>query len=107
MGLKGRQLAQTKCSFAEQSLSRARRLGNGRVRVAKLRYGLRTRRLSAGFHQSMSTSISSPEAQNTTVALEAEKGHGAERSNYGQILKSSALVGGSQALNIAIGIVRT
>jgi PST family polysaccharide transporter len=31
---------------------------------------------------------------------------GAERNTYGQILKSSALVGGSQVLNIAIGIVR-
>ncbi|MGE5644771.1 MAG: O-antigen translocase [Acidobacteriota bacterium] len=28
-------------------------------------------------------------------------------SSYGQILKSSALIGGSQAMNIAIGIVRT
>jgi len=31
----------------------------------------------------------------------------AEEKSYGQILKSTALVGGSQALNIAIGIVRT
>ena len=30
-----------------------------------------------------------------------------ERSTYGQILKSTALVGGSSALNVAIGIVRT
>lgn len=30
-----------------------------------------------------------------------------EKSSYGQILKSSALVGGSQAANIAIGIIRT
>jgi enterobacterial common antigen flippase len=30
-----------------------------------------------------------------------------EKSTYGQILKSSTLVGGSQLLNIAIGIVRT
>lgn len=29
------------------------------------------------------------------------------KSSYGQILKSSALIGGSSALNIAIGIVRT
>lgn len=28
-------------------------------------------------------------------------------SSYGQILKSSAMIGGSQALNVAIGIVRT
>ena len=31
----------------------------------------------------------------------------AEKHTYGQILKSSALVGGSSGLNIAIGIVRT
>ena len=31
----------------------------------------------------------------------------AEKSSYGQILKSSALIGGSSVLNIAIGIVRT
>src|SRR5581483_9843050 len=31
----------------------------------------------------------------------------AEEHTYGQILKSSALIGGSSALNIAIGIVRT
>jgi enterobacterial common antigen flippase len=31
----------------------------------------------------------------------------AEKSTYGQILKSTALVGGSSVLNIAIGIVRT
>jgi PST family polysaccharide transporter len=30
-----------------------------------------------------------------------------EKSTYGQILESSALIGGSQMLNIAIGIVRT
>ncbi len=31
----------------------------------------------------------------------------AEKDSYGQILKSSALIGGSSAINIAIGIVRT
>ena len=31
----------------------------------------------------------------------------AEKHTYGQILKSSALIGGSSLLNIAIGIVRT
>ena len=31
----------------------------------------------------------------------------AEKNTYGQILKSSALIGGSQVLNIGIGIVRT
>src|SRR4029077_19939913 len=30
-----------------------------------------------------------------------------EKKTYGQILKSSALIGGSSALNIAIGIIRT
>ncbi len=29
------------------------------------------------------------------------------KGSYGQILKSSALVGGSQALNLGIGIIRT
>jgi PST family polysaccharide transporter len=36
----------------------------------------------------------------------AESAQTAEKESYGQILKSSALVGGSQVLNIAIGIVR-
>jgi antigen flippase len=36
-----------------------------------------------------------------------EKTVPAERGTYGKILKSSALVGGSSVLNIAIGIVRT
>lgn len=31
----------------------------------------------------------------------------ADRSSYGQILKSTALVGGSQVVNIAVGMVRT
>lgn len=31
----------------------------------------------------------------------------AEKDTYGQILKSSALIGGSSAINIAIGIIRT
>ena len=30
-----------------------------------------------------------------------------EKDTYGQILKSSALIGGSSVVNIAIGIVRT
>jgi antigen flippase len=37
----------------------------------------------------------------------AERISTAAKQSYGQILKSSALVGGSSALNIAIGIVRT
>jgi antigen flippase len=40
-----------------------------------------------------------PQSQPTAVA--------GTKGSYGQILKSSALVGGSSALNIAIGIVRT
>jgi O-antigen/teichoic acid export membrane protein len=41
-------------------------------------------------------------------ALPEAKGEVAtEKDTYGQILKSSALVGGSSAINIAIGIVRT
>ncbi len=31
----------------------------------------------------------------------------AEKHSYGQILKSSVLIGGSSAVNIGIGIVRT
>jgi antigen flippase len=38
---------------------------------------------------------------------QAEKIAPAEKGTYGQILKSSALVGGSSVLNIAIGVVRT
>lgn len=41
-----------------------------------------------------------PLGDQTTIPIVAQE-------TYGQILKSSALVGGSQALNIAIGIVRT
>lgn len=49
-----------------------------------------------------SLSSSSPqELLKTTEAATAEK------HTYGQILKSSALIGGSSMLNIAIGIVRT
>ena len=45
---------------------------------------------------------SPPESLSQTVAKVAEENH-----TYGQILKSSALVGGSSMLNIAIGILRT
>src|SRR3954452_15023522 len=55
----------------------------------------------------MSTTIPDAEASNATIAPEAEQCEQIERSSYWQILKSSALVGGSQVLNIAIGIVRT
>jgi len=40
-----------------------------------------------------------PKAESTCVS--------GEKGSYGQILKSSALIGGSQVANIAIGIVRT
>jgi antigen flippase len=40
-------------------------------------------------------------------APEAERPAAPEKHSYGQILKSSALVGGSSAANIALGIVRT
>jgi antigen flippase len=52
----------------------------------------------------MSPTISSAEPSNPTLAPQPEQ---AERNTYGQILRASALIGGSQALNIAIGIVRT
>src|ERR1700732_2911467 len=52
----------------------------------------------------MSPTISSAEPSNPTLAPQPEQ---AERNTYGQILKASALIGGSQVLNIAIGIVRT
>jgi PST family polysaccharide transporter len=38
---------------------------------------------------------------------QAEKAAAAEKHTYGQILKSSALIGGSSVMNIAFGIVRT
>jgi enterobacterial common antigen flippase len=44
-----------------------------------------------------------PPPQPMTEIVPAEK---AEKSTYGQILKSTALVGGSSALNIVIGMVR-
>lgn len=48
-----------------------------------------------------------PEASHTAAEAQAETSVKREESTYPQILKSSALVGGSQLLNIAIGIVRT
>lgn len=41
------------------------------------------------------------------VLEEVELSQGEETGSYGQILKSSVLIGGSSVLNIAIGIVRT
>src|SRR5262245_43641877 len=46
------------------------------------------------------TSPAEPVSQSVRTAT-------AEKNTYGQILKSSALIGGSSALNIAMGIVRT
>src|SRR5258708_34509304 len=56
-------------------------------------------------------SSDSPDNQLSLLPLEslpkAEQMATPEKHSYGQILKSSALVGGSSAVNIAIGIVRT
>ncbi len=46
-------------------------------------------------------------AVNTTAQRESSKTEQADKDSYGQILKSSALIGGSSMVNIAIGIVRT
>ena len=40
-------------------------------------------------------------------ASQKEESRADEKSSYGQILKSSALIGGSSVINITIGIVRT
>ncbi|MBB5329943.1 O-antigen translocase [Tunturiibacter gelidoferens] len=55
----------------------------------------------------MQASFSSAEPSNTAVERRPDEAAKGERNTYRQILKSSALVGGSQVLNIAIGIVRT
>ena len=47
-----------------------------------------------------------PATSPESPAAEAKRSE-AERDSYGQILKSTALVGGSQVVNIAIGMVRT
>jgi antigen flippase len=47
--------------------------------------------------------LAPPQPSPATLTLEATR----EKRSYGQILKSSALIGGSQIANIAIGIVRT
>src|ERR1700757_2427043 len=56
-------------------------------------------------------SSNSPNQRLSVLPLEAMPEAGdqpvSEKHSYGQILKSSALVGGSSAMNIAIGIVRT
>jgi antigen flippase len=49
-------------------------------------------------HQSSGPTLNDSQATGTVTA---------EKETYGQILKSSALVGGSSVVNIAVGIVRT
>jgi PST family polysaccharide transporter len=48
-----------------------------------------------------------PASTETPVAETAAGAAPEQKGTYGQILKSSAMVGGSQALNIVIGMVRT
>ena len=57
----------------------------------------------------MSGSSSSNSIAVATLERESPLAHetAPEKATYGQILKSSALIGGSSVLNIAIGIVRT
>src|SRR3954465_9109131 len=47
------------------------------------------------------------EASSSEVTTEQVPAPSRKNHSYGQILKSSALVGGSSLINIAIGIVRT
>jgi PST family polysaccharide transporter len=49
----------------------------------------------------------SAEAVPVAAAEEARTDTSAPKGTYGQILKSSAMVGGSQMMNVAIGMVRT
>ena len=53
------------------------------------------------------TTLSSPPAEPALEASPQPAAGASKESTHGQILKSTALVGGSQVLNIAIGIVRT
>jgi len=57
--------------------------------------------VSSGHVQDKCSTLSVEALPQAVEAVTAEKG------TYGQILKSSALVGGSSVINIAIGIVRT
>jgi len=50
------------------------------------------------------TELAVPAIKDTQQKAEADA---AEKHTYGQILKSSALIGGSSMVNIAIGIIRT
>lgn len=54
-----------------------------------------------------SSAFSEPAATTLESAPEVAQAAPAGKHTYGQILKSSALIGGSSVLNIAIGIVRT
>ncbi len=57
----------------------------------------------------MSSPSSNPGQFSATLNASASpvgQGVKAEKSTYGQILKSSALIGGSSAINVAVGIVR-
>ena len=53
------------------------------------------------------TSVSVEQNTQTASDLSLPESPSIEKGTYGQILKSSALVGGSSVLNIVIGIVRT
>src|SRR6185437_1088545 len=53
------------------------------------------------------TSVSLEQKAQTSSDLPFSEVPSIEKGTYGQILKSSALVGGSSVLNIVIGIVRT
>ncbi|MFL6449640.1 MAG: O-antigen translocase [Bryobacteraceae bacterium] len=55
----------------------------------------------------MSASASTAEPSDATPIRQTEDGPRAQGNSYGQILKSSALIGGSSVLNIGVGIVRT
>jgi antigen flippase len=55
----------------------------------------------------MGGSTCSAEPSNTAKEPRPEETAKSERNTYGQILKSSALVGGSSVANIAIGVIRS
>ena len=54
--------------------------------------------------ESANATTLAPPIQESPQAIEPAT---AEKNTYGQILKSSAIIGGSSVINIAIGIVRT
>jgi enterobacterial common antigen flippase len=65
--------------------------------------------MTAGGHLRMSANPYNPEPTHLSLDTPPEEvlKTAAESSTYGQILKSSALVGGSTVLKIAVGIIRT